>query len=69
MIMDKIRPRVEKRRKIIYALLCKIFRGQGEIVEYNRTFKTPLLETFYRLAEIEEYIQSLQTETNKFRKF
>ena len=40
-IMEKITPIIEMRTRIIHAFSCLIYRGQGEIIEYNKTFKIP----------------------------
>ena len=52
-IMEKITPIIEMRTRIIHAFSCLIYRGQGEIIEYNKTFKIPE-KTFSSLAEIKE---------------
>ena len=54
-IMEKITPIIEMRTKVIHAFSCVIYRGQGEIIEYSKTFKAPS-GTFSSLAEIKEYI-------------
>ena len=38
-IMEKITPIIETRTKVIHAFSCVIYRGQGEIIEYSKTFK------------------------------
>ena len=53
--MEKITPIIEMRTKVIHAFSCVIFRGQGEIIEYSKTFKAPS-GTFSSLSEIKEYI-------------
>ena len=58
-IMEKITPIIEMRTRIIHAFSCLIYRGQGEIIEYNKTFKIPE-KTFSSLAEIKEYIQKCE---------
>ena len=40
-IMEKITPIIETRTKVIHAFSCVIYRGQGEIIEYSKTFKAP----------------------------
>ena len=40
-IMEKITPIIEMRTKVIHAFSCVIYRGQGEIIEYSKTFKAP----------------------------
>ena len=47
------------RTKFIHAFSCKIYRGQGEIIEYSKTFKAPP-GTFSSLSEIKEYIQQCE---------
>ena len=54
-IMEKITPIIETRTKVIHAFSCVIYGGQGEIIEYSKTFKAPS-GTFSSLAEIKEYI-------------
>ena len=54
-IMEKITPIIETRTKVIHAFSCVIYRGQGEIIEYSKTFKAPS-GTFSSLADIKEYI-------------
>ena len=58
-IMEKITPIIEMRTRIIHAFSCMIYRGQGEIIEYNKTFKIPE-KTFSSLAEIKEYIRQCE---------
>ena len=58
-IMEKITPIIEMRTKVIHAFSCKIYRGQGEIIEYSKTFKAPP-GTFSSLSEIKEYIQQCE---------
>ena len=41
-IMEKITPIIETRTKVILAFSCVIYRGQGEIIEYSKTFKLHL---------------------------
>ena len=53
-IMEKITPIIETRTKVIHAFSCVIYRGQGEIIEYSKTFKAPS-GTFSSLADIKEY--------------
>ena len=54
-IMEKITPIIETRTKVIHAFSCVIYRGQGEIIEYSKTFKAPS-GTFSSLSDIKEYI-------------
>ena len=54
-IMEKITPIIEMRTKVIHAFSCVIYRGQGEIIEYSKTFKAPS-GTFSSLSDIKEYI-------------
>ena len=58
-IMEKITPIIEMRTKVIHAFSCVIYRGQGEIVEYSKTFKAPS-GTFSSLSEIKEYIHQCE---------
>ena len=58
-IMKKITPIIETRTKVIHAFSCVIFRGQGEIIEYSKTFKAPP-GTFSSLADIKEYIRQCE---------
>ena len=58
-IMEKITPIIEMRTKVIQSFLCKIYRAQGEIIEYSKTFKAPP-GTFSSLSEIKEYIQQCE---------
>ena len=58
-IMEKITPIIEMRTKVIHAFSCVIYRGQGEIIEYSKTFKAPS-ETFSSLAAIKEYIHQCE---------
>ena len=58
-IMEKITPIIEMRTRIIHAFSCLIYRGQGEIIEYNKTFKIPE-KTFSSLVEIKEYIHQCE---------
>ena len=58
-IMEKITPIIETRTKLIHAFLCVIYRGQGEIIEYSKTFKAPS-GTFSSLADIKEYIRQCE---------
>ena len=57
--MEKITPIIEMRTKVIHAFSCVIYRGQGEIIEYSKTFKAPS-GTFSSLAEIKEYIRQCE---------
>ena len=58
-IMEKITPIIETRTKVIHAFSCVIYRGQGEIIEYSKTFKSPP-GTFSSLADIKEYIRQCE---------
>ena len=58
-IMEKITPIIETRTKVIHAFSCVIYRGQGEIIEYSKTFKAPT-GTFSSLTEIKEYIRQCE---------
>ena len=52
-IMEKITPITETRTKVIHALSCVIYRGQGELIEYSKTFKAQS-GTFSSLSDIKE---------------
>ena len=58
-IMEKITPIIETRTKVIHAFSCVIYRGQGEIIEYSKTFKAPP-GTFSSLSDIKEYIRQCE---------
>ena len=58
-IMEKITPIIETRTKVIHAFSCVIYRRQGEIIEYSKTFKAPP-GTFSSLADIKEYIRQCE---------
>ena len=58
-IMEKITPIIETRTKVIHAFSCVIYRGQGEIIEYSKTFKAPP-GTFSSLADIKEHIHQCE---------
>ena len=58
-IMEKITPIIETRTKVIHAFSCVIYRGQGEIIEYSKTFKAPS-GTFSSLSDIKEYIHQCE---------
>ena len=58
-IMEKITPIIETRTKVIHTFSCVIYRGQGEKIEYSKTFKAPS-GTFSNLAEIKEYIHQCE---------
>ena len=58
-IMEKITPIIETRTKVIHAFSCVIYRGQGESIEYSKTFKAPP-GTFSSLADIKEYIRQCE---------
>ena len=58
-IMEKITPIIETRTKVIHAFSCVIYRGQGEIIEYSKTFKAPS-GTFSSLDDIKEYIRQCE---------
>ena len=53
-IMEKITPII-----VIHAFSCMIYRGQGEIIEYSKTFKAPS-GTFSSLSDIKEYIRQCE---------
>ena len=57
--MEKITPIIETRTKVIHAFSCVIYRGQGEIIEYSKTFKAPS-GTFSSLSDIKEYIHQCE---------
>ena len=58
-IMEKITPIIETRTKVIHAFSCVIYRGQGEIIEYSKTFKAPS-GTFSSLDDITENIRQCE---------
>ena len=58
-IMEKITPIIETRTKVIQAFSCVIYCGQGEIIEYSKTFKAPP-GTFSSLDDIKEYIRQCE---------
>ena len=58
-IMEKITPIIEMRTKVIHAFSCVIYRGQGEIIKYSKTFKAPS-GTFSSLSDIKEYIRQCE---------
>ena len=58
-IMEKITSIIETRTKVIHAFSCVIYRGQGEIIEYSKTFKAPP-GTFSSLDDIKEYIRQCE---------
>ena len=58
-IMEKITPIIETRTKVIHTFSCVIYRGQGEIIEYSKTFKAPS-GTFSSLDDIKEYIHQCE---------
>ena len=58
-IMEKITPIIETRTKVIHAFSSVIYRGQGEIIEYSKTFKAPP-GTFLSLDDIKEYIRQCE---------
>ena len=58
-IMEKIIPIIETRTKVIHAFSCVIYRGQGKIIAYNKTFKAPS-GTFSSLSDIKEYISQCE---------
>ena len=58
-IMEKITPIIETRAKVIHAFSCVIYRGQGEIIEYSKTFKAPP-GTFSSFDDIKEYIRQCE---------
>ena len=57
--MEKITPIIETRTKVIHAFSCVIYRGQGELIEYSKTFKAPS-GTFSSLDDIKEYIHQCE---------
>ena len=57
--MEKITPIIETRTKVIHAFSCVIYRGQGKIIEYRKTFKAPP-GTFSSLDDIKEYIRQCE---------
>ena len=56
-IMAEIKPKVEMRTRLLHAFSCIIYRGEGKIVEYSKTFKSKNQPTF---AGIEEYIHQCE---------
>ena len=58
-IMEKITPIIETRTKVIHSFSGVIYRGQGEIIEYSKTFKAPS-GTFSSLGDIKEYIHQCE---------
>ena len=58
-IKEKITPIIETRTKVIQAFSCVIYCGQGEIIEYSKTFKAPP-GTFSSLDDIKEYISQCE---------
>ena len=58
-IMEKITPIIEMRTKVIHAFSCVIYHGQGELIEYSKTFKAPS-GTFSSLSDIKEYIRQCE---------
>ena len=58
-MMEKITPIIEMRTKVIHAFSCVIYRAQGEIIEYSKTFKAPS-GTFSSLSDIKEYIRQCE---------
>ena len=67
-IMKKITPIIETRTKVIHAFSCAIYRGQGEIIEYSKTFKAPS-GTFSSLSDIKEYIHQCEQKRLESRRF
>ena len=65
-IMEKITPIIETRTKVIHAFSCVIYRGQGEIIEYSKTFKAPS-GTFSSLTE--RIYSPMRTEAIRSRRF
>ena len=59
-IMAEIKPKVEMRTRLLHAFSCIIYRGEGEIVEYSKTFKSNKQATFANFAGIEEYIHQCE---------
>ena len=58
-IMEKMTPIIETRTKVIHAFSCVIYRGQGETIEYSKTFKAPP-GTFSSLDDIKECIRQCE---------
>ena len=50
-IMDEIKSKVEMRTSVLHAFSCIIYRGEGEIVEYSKTFKSNKQATFANFAD------------------
>ena len=66
-IMEKITPIIETRTKVIHAFSCVIYRGQGEIIEYSKTFKAPP-GTFSSLADNKRIYSPMRTEATGSRR-
>ena len=58
--MDEIKPKFEMRTRLLHVFSCIIYRGEGEIVEYSKTFKSNKQATFANFADIEEYIHQCE---------
>ena len=59
-IKAEIKPKVEMRTRLLHAFSCIIYRGEGEIGEYSKTFKSNKQATFANFAGIEEYIHQCE---------
>ena len=59
-IMAEIKPKVEMRTRLLHVFSCIIYWGEGEIVEYSKTFKSNKQATFANFAGIEEYIHQCE---------
>ena len=60
-IMDRIRPEIKMRTKVVYGFKSRIHRGKGEIVEYYKTLPGKLLRGALKtLTEIEDYIEKCE---------
>ncbi len=58
-IIKKITDDIEMRSKIVYSFSCKIHRGGGEVVDYQKTLSNN--KTYTGLTEIAKYIQDCET--------
>ena len=59
-IMDRIRPEIQMRTRVVYGFKAEIHRGKGEIVEYHKTISGKKLGALKTLKEIEEYIEQCE---------
>ena len=59
-IMAEIKSKVEMRTRLLHVFSCIIYRGEGKIVEYSKTFKLNKQATFANFAGIEEYIHQCE---------